>query len=60
MIPRQDVSTGPATSDHALKACEVREPARAFYARLATDYGSDIDLAAVIRESRQINPGREL
>jgi len=33
-----------------------REPAAPFYAGLASDCGSDIDLEAVIRESRQTNP----
>jgi len=28
-----------------------------FYARLANDYGSDLDLEVVIRENRKINPG---
>ena len=37
-----------------------REPAPAFYARLADDHGSDFDLEAVIRENRKINPGPEL
>ena len=50
--------------ERALEAYEVREagrePASAFYARLASDYGSDLDLEAVIRESRRINPGPEL
>jgi len=50
--------------ERALEAYEVREagrePAAAFYAHLATDCGSDIDLEAVIREGRQTNPGPEL
>ncbi|HUB14944.1 MAG TPA: hypothetical protein VMB34_23560 [Acetobacteraceae bacterium] len=50
--------------ERALEAYEVREagrePAQAFYARLARDYGTDIDLDAVIRESRQVHPGPEL
>jgi hypothetical protein len=29
------------------------EPAAEFYARLANDFGSDIDLEAVIRENRR-------
>lgn len=37
-----------------------REPAAAFYARLAIDFGSEVDLEAVIRESRAANPGPEL
>ena len=50
--------------ERALEAYEIREagrePAVAFYARLANDYGSDLDLAVVIREERKINPGPEL
>ena len=50
--------------ERALEAYEIREagrePASAFYARLANDYGGDLDLEAVIREKRRINPGPEL
>lgn len=50
--------------ERALEAYEIREagrePAAAFYARIANDYGCDVDLEAVIRESRKINPGPEL
>lgn len=50
--------------ERALEAYEIREagrePASVFYARLANDYGSDIDLEALIREGRQIDPGPEL
>jgi hypothetical protein len=49
--------------ERALEAYEVREagrePALAFYARLANDYGSDLDLDAVIRENRKIDSGPE-
>ncbi len=42
----------------ALEAYEVREPERepasAFYARIATNYGTDIDLEAVIRDARRL------
>jgi hypothetical protein len=31
------------------------EPAASFYARLSAEYGSDIDLEAVIREARRSN-----
>jgi hypothetical protein len=34
-----------------------REPAATFYARLTDDYGSDLDLEAVIRENHKIDPG---
>jgi hypothetical protein len=50
--------------ERALEAYEIREagrePAPAFYARLANDYGIDLDLEVVIRKSRKINPGPEL
>jgi hypothetical protein len=43
--------------ERALEAYEIREagrePASVFYARLASEYGSDLDLEAVIRESRK-------
>ena len=47
--------------ERALEAYEVREaghePAEAFYARLSSECGTDLDLEVIIRESRQINPG---
>lgn len=47
--------------ERALEAYEVREagrePAAAFYARLSEKFGSDIDLDAIIRESRRPNEG---
>jgi len=50
--------------ERALEAYEIREagcePAAAFYTRLADDYGSNLDLDAVIRENREIDPGPEL
>ena len=50
--------------ERALEAYEIREagrePASVFYARLENDYGSDLDLEAVIREHRKIHPGPEL
>jgi hypothetical protein len=50
--------------ERALEAYEIREagrePAAAFYARLANDYGTDLDLEVLIRENRKINPGPEL
>jgi hypothetical protein len=50
--------------ERALEAYEIREagrePAAAFYARLANDYGTDIDLEVLIHENRKINPGPEL
>ena len=50
--------------ERALEAYEVREagrePAAAFYARLAEDYGSEIDLDALIRENRTVHRGPKL
>jgi hypothetical protein len=50
--------------ERALESYEIREtgrePAAAFYARLANEHGSDIDLETVIRESRRIDPGPDL
>jgi hypothetical protein len=47
--------------EHPLEASEIREagrePAPAFYVRLAKECGSDIDLEALIRESREIDSG---
>ncbi len=49
--------------ERALEAYEIREagrePASAFYARLVSDYGSDLDLEAMIRESRKTDTGPE-
>lgn len=46
--------------ERALEAYESaqtgRESAASFYARLSTDFGADVDLEAVIRESRTANP----
>lgn len=50
--------------ERALEAYEVREarrePASSFYARLSADYGTDIDLEAVIRQAHRINRGPKL
>lgn len=50
--------------ERALEAYEIREagrePAQAFYARLSQEYGSDVDLEAIIRESRTIAKAPEL
>ena len=50
--------------ERALEAYEIREagrePASAFYTRLAKDHGSDIDLEAVIRQSRKAHRGPRL
>jgi hypothetical protein len=50
--------------ERALEAYEIREaerePAAAFYARVANEYGGDLDLETVIDENRRIHPGPEL
>jgi hypothetical protein len=50
--------------ERALEAYEVREagrePAAAFYARLASDFGCEIDLGAIVRHSRMAHRGPEL
>ena len=50
--------------ERALEAYEIREagrePPASFYARLTNESGADMDLDAVIRENRKINPGPEL
>ena len=50
--------------ERALEAYEVqncgREPAEAFYARLGREYGTDIDLDAVILAGRSGHAGPDL
>jgi hypothetical protein len=50
--------------ERALEAYEIREvgrePASAFYARLSANYGTDVDLDAVIRRARRVHPGPDL
>jgi hypothetical protein len=50
--------------ERALESYEVREagrePASTFYARIASAYGTEIDLEAVIRDDRQVHAGPEL
>jgi hypothetical protein len=50
--------------ERALEAYEVqhcgREPAEAFYARLAREHGTEIDLDAVIRGGRSSHAGPDL
>jgi hypothetical protein len=50
--------------ERALEAYEIREagrePAAAFYARLANEYGSDVDLEAAIRDDRKLHSGPEI
>ena len=50
--------------ERALEAYEVRETGReaasSFYARLSNEFGTDIDLSAVIAEIRETHDGPEL
>lgn len=50
--------------ERALESYEIREagrePASSFYARMAMNDDEDIDLEAIIRESRQANHGIDL
>ncbi|RUU31732.1 type II toxin-antitoxin system VapB family antitoxin [Mesorhizobium sp. M6A.T.Ce.TU.016.01.1.1] len=50
--------------ERALEYYEVREagrePASTFYARIASAYGTEVDLEAVIRDDRQVHEGPEL
>jgi len=50
--------------ERALEAYEIRETGReaaaSFYARLAAQYGTEIDLEAVIREGQQPHKGVDL
>ena len=50
--------------ERALEDYEVREagrePASSFYARLSANYGTDIDLEAVIRKERLPHSGPDL
>lgn len=50
--------------ERALEAYETRqagrEPASSFYARLSAQYGTDIDLDAVIRKARRVHTGPDL
>ncbi|MDG4884835.1 type II toxin-antitoxin system VapB family antitoxin [Mesorhizobium sp. WSM4884] len=50
--------------ERALESYEIREagrePASTFYARLAANYGADLDLEKIIREGRRVHTGPEL
>ncbi|HEY6579289.1 MAG TPA: type II toxin-antitoxin system VapB family antitoxin [Rhizomicrobium sp.] len=63
-LARREHRSIAAVVERALEAYEVREagrePASAFYARLPNEFGSDLDLEASIRESREIDAGPEL
>jgi hypothetical protein len=63
-LARRERRTVADIVERALEAYEVkeagREPAAAFYARLASEFGTDIDLDAIIRESRSRHAGPDL
>jgi len=63
-LARRENRTIADVVERALESYEVREagrePASAFYARLAAQSGADIDLEAMIRENRRLNKGVEL
>ncbi|TGQ35808.1 MULTISPECIES: plasmid stabilization protein [unclassified Mesorhizobium] len=50
--------------ERALESYEVREagrePATTFYPRIASAYGTEINLEAVIRDNRQVHAGPDL
>jgi hypothetical protein len=50
--------------ERALEAYESaqtgRESAASFYARMSIDFGADVDLEALVRESRRVNAGVDL
>jgi Rv0623-like transcription factor len=50
--------------ERALEAYEVREagrePASSFYERISVNYGTDVDLEAVIRSGRRVDKGPDL
>ncbi len=63
-LARQEGCTVANIVERALEAYAARdvrhEPAASFYARIARDYGTDVDLDAVIRENRQPHTGPNL
>lgn len=63
-LARREKRTIAEIVERALEAYEIREagrePASAFYARLSANSGTDIDLDALIRESRRTHEGPEL
>ena len=50
--------------ERALESYEIREagrePASSFYARLSRNFGADIDLEDVIKETRRVHSGPDL
>lgn len=62
-LARREKRTIADIVERALEAYEIREagrePAASFYSRLSANYGTDIDLEAVIREARRAHKGPE-
>lgn len=60
-LARRERRTVAEVVERALEAYESaqtgREPAAQFYARLAAEFGTDIDLEAVIKADRTPHPG---
>jgi hypothetical protein len=63
-LARRERRTIAEVVERALEAYAAREsgrePADAFYRRLAENYGTDIDLQAVIEEERTLHKGIDL
>lgn len=63
-LARRENRTIADVVERALESYETREagrePAGSFYARLSVDFGTDIDLEALIREDRGIHKGPDL
>lgn len=63
-LARREQRTVAEVVERALEAYEAaqagREPAASFYARLSENFGTDIDLEAVLREQRREHRGIEL
>ena len=63
-LARREQRTVAEVVERALEAYETaqagREPAAQFYARISRDFGTDLDLEAVLREQRQPHAGVDL
>lgn len=63
-LARREQRTVAEVVERALEAYEAaqtgREPAADFYARMNRQYGTDIDLDAVVREHRRTDSGPDL
>lgn len=63
-LARRERRTVAEVVERALEAYDsaqsAREPASRFYARLSADYGTDVDLDALVRSDRHQHSGPEL